>query len=290
MPVTEFVQLAVANALFRGISTVFVHTNAYVGLFTSDPGYLGDQSNEVTGGSYARVQPSWSRLTDAGICDDISFVEATASWGTVTYVAMLDSASGGNMLAYEVLPTPRTLDSGDEVFLPGSSFDFFGALTFSGGGSGLNTRRWTTPYRRDRFLEVIINGGTLAAEPGSWVGLASGTTLSSGVGSDLNDEPDTAVAPDYQRFKVNWTISSTNPVTLTNTNLIEWTVLSGSQPLGWENASRTVVLLQDPVAVNNQDGAPASIAWTEWHTEHGTSGVTGLDVLRLPVGSMTIVM
>lgn len=290
MPTTEFVQLAVANALFRGISTVFVHTNAYVGLFTADPGYFGDQSNEVSGGSYARVLPTWTPSVDSAIIDDISFPEATASWGTVTHVAMLDSASGGNMLASELIPTPRAVDTGDVVLLPGTSFDFFARTIFSGGGGGINTRRWSKPYRRDRFRDVIINGGTLVAEPGSWVALASGTTLSNGTGSDLNDEVDTAVAPEYQRYKVNWTISSTNPVTLTNTNLIEWTVLSGSQPLGWENASRTVVLLQDPVAVNNQDGAPASIAWTEWHTEHGTSGVTGLDVLRLPVGSMTIVM
>ncbi len=289
MATTELVQLAVANALFLGSSTVFPHTDAHVGLFTSDPGYTGDQSSEVSGGSYARVQPDWVLDNfDSAIITTIDFAAATASWGTVTHVGLMDSATGGNMLASEPFDTPRLVEADEVVQL--NEDDFFAALTFSGGGSGLNTRRWSKPYRRDRFRDVIIKGGTLVAEPGSWVGLASGTDLSEGVGSELNDEVDTAFASEYARRQVFWTITSTDPVTLTNTNSMEWTVLSGSTDPGWENASRTVVLFQDPVAVHNQDGAPASIAWTEWHTEHGTTGVSGLDVLRLPAGSMTIEM
>ncbi len=170
MPVTQFVHVAIANALFLGNSTTFAHIGgAYVGLFTSDPGFFGVQSSEVSGGGYTRIQPTWSGSGDSRTVADISFPVATASWGTVTHVGVMDSATGGNMLAYEPTAAPLSIGTDDQIDLKNG--DFTVDVSFLNEGSGINTQRTGTPYRRDRFLDVIIDGGTLIAEPGYWVGL-----------------------------------------------------------------------------------------------------------------------
>ncbi len=283
MPVTQFVHVAIANALFSGSSTTFAHTSAYVGLFTSDPGFLGDQSGEVSGGGYTRIQPVWSSGGDSRTVTDISFPVATAAWGTVTHVGILDSATGGNMLAYEPTAGPIVITTDDQVDL--KSGDFTVDVTFLNEGSGINTQRTGTVYRRDRFLDVIIDGGTLAAEPGSWVGLAwgDGQTFS---------EVDTRDVPEYRRYKVDWVMTSTDPVTLTNTNVIAWTAerAPGTPAVpGWLEALRTVQLTQDPIGQHAEVTNPNSLLFTEWHTEFGKASPTVRDVMRLPVGSMTIV-
>lgn len=286
MPVTQFVHVAIANALFLGSPTTFAHTAAYVGLFTSDPGFFGLQSGEVSGGSYVRLQPVWSGSGDSRTVTDISFPIATASWGTVTHVALLDSASGGNMLAYQPTAAPLVIDIDDQVDLKNG--DFTVDVSFLNEGSGINTQRTGTAYRRDRFLDVIIDGGTLAAQPGSWAAMSWGDDAQS------FQEVDTGLeyAPEYRRYKVDWAMTNTDPVTLVNTNVVAWTVERGpgtpSKP-GWLEALRTVQLTQDPVGQENEVPNPASLIWTEWHTEFGQASPTVRDVLRLPVGSMTIV-
>lgn len=78
---------------------------SYIGFYTADPTASGDQSNEVSGGSYARVVIPW--ITAAGrLISNESAVEtpnATASWGTVTHYGILDAITSGNMLFYGVL-------------------------------------------------------------------------------------------------------------------------------------------------------------------------------------------
>jgi hypothetical protein len=59
--------------------------------------------------------------TEAATTAAIEFPVATADWGTVTYAAVYDAATGGNMLAYAqltdpadfVTALPKTIESGD---------------------------------------------------------------------------------------------------------------------------------------------------------------------------------
>jgi len=71
----------------------------------------GDTITEVSGGNYARKQvnpnggasPTWD-LASGGIVDNthaVTFAEATASWGTVTGVVVVDASSAGNLLFYD---------------------------------------------------------------------------------------------------------------------------------------------------------------------------------------------
>lgn len=75
-------------------------------------------------GAYARearnpADANWAAATGGGgqtsNVAEITFTTATASWGSVAAVAIVDDASfdSGNMLFYSEVGTPRTIDSGD---------------------------------------------------------------------------------------------------------------------------------------------------------------------------------
>jgi len=89
----------------------------YVALFTADPGESGDTTNEVSGGGYARVDASSAFGSAASgsssNSSDIAFAQATADWGTVTHVAIMDAATGGNMLYYGALSASKTVAAND---------------------------------------------------------------------------------------------------------------------------------------------------------------------------------
>jgi hypothetical protein len=94
--------------------------NVYVGLFTAAPTVAGG-GTEVSGGSYARaaVPNDATHFTTppvAGVASNllaIAFAQATALWGTVVAVGIFDAASGGNLLDFASLTTPRTILNGD---------------------------------------------------------------------------------------------------------------------------------------------------------------------------------
>jgi hypothetical protein len=112
---SDYLEVALLNATLNG--TAFTAVNdPYVSLHTADPTDAGTGA-EVTGGSYARTAASFATAsgtsglvaTDA----DVTFPTATSSWGTVGWIGLWDSASGGNMLYHTALDASKTIDSGD---------------------------------------------------------------------------------------------------------------------------------------------------------------------------------
>ena len=88
----------------------------YVGLWTADDGLEGNtQTSEVSGGSYARELAGLSASSNgtSSNAGDITFTTATASWGTITTVALLDASTGGNVIMYSALDASKTVASGD---------------------------------------------------------------------------------------------------------------------------------------------------------------------------------
>jgi hypothetical protein len=89
-------------------------TTVYVGLYTSNP--ADDNSGtEVSGGSYARQILSVTTAT-AGIVTssaDVTFPQATAQWGTISHIGLLDAVSSGNLLMHTPLTTSRAVEVGD---------------------------------------------------------------------------------------------------------------------------------------------------------------------------------
>lgn len=105
-----------------GATAYTAPTTLYVALFTSNPGETG-AGTEVSGGSYARQTITFT-VTGAQAANTaaVEFPTASASWGTVTYAAIYDASTGGNMLDYGALTTSKTIASGDVLRIPASSY------------------------------------------------------------------------------------------------------------------------------------------------------------------------
>lgn len=88
----------------------------YVSLHTSDPTDAGT-GTEVSGGSYARTRVTMAAATGTGgsvaSTADVTFPTATAAFGTVGWIGLWDSLSGGNMLYHTALDAAKTIDTGD---------------------------------------------------------------------------------------------------------------------------------------------------------------------------------
>lgn len=122
MSFSNYLENKVLGHVFGGAAYT-APTTLYVGLFTSDPGEAG-AGTEVSGGSYARQTITFTVTgSQASSNAAVEFPTATASWGTITYAAVYDAVSGGNLLASGALTTSKTIDSGDVFRIPSGDFD-----------------------------------------------------------------------------------------------------------------------------------------------------------------------
>jgi hypothetical protein len=95
----------------------------YIGLFTSDPGEA-QGGTEVSGGSYVREAVTFTVSGDlATNSAAIEWPVATASWGTITHIAVYDASTSGNQIAYAPLTNAKTIASGDVLRIPASELD-----------------------------------------------------------------------------------------------------------------------------------------------------------------------
>lgn len=128
---------AVANATldaYLGNATLLGAT-VYIGLMTAAPANDGSGVVEPIGNAYSRVAVV-NNLTQwpAAVArvkqhaNDITFPQATGTWGTVTHVGVFDSLSGGLLKIFDGLTTPRLIVNTDQYrFLAGG----VNALKFS---------------------------------------------------------------------------------------------------------------------------------------------------------------
>lgn len=92
-------------ALFHG-STATIATNLEA----------GNTSNEVTLGSYARQLVSFGQASSGTITNDatVTFPTATANYDAqVTALAIMETSTGGNVIAYGNLTVAKTVTTGD---------------------------------------------------------------------------------------------------------------------------------------------------------------------------------
>ena len=112
---SNYLENALINATLRNTSYTSP-TTVYVGLYTTDP-TDANTGTEVTGGSYARVSATFGAPSD-GVSTNSASVEfpvATASWGTVTHMGILDALTSGNLLYHTPLTTSKAVASGDTL-------------------------------------------------------------------------------------------------------------------------------------------------------------------------------
>lgn len=95
----------------------------YVALYTVAP-TDSTTGTEVSGGAYARQSASFTTTASATTnASAIEYPTATAGYGTVVAVAVLDASSGGNMLAFASLDTSKTIATGDVFRIPAGDLD-----------------------------------------------------------------------------------------------------------------------------------------------------------------------
>jgi hypothetical protein len=122
---TDYYEEKVIQHLFESAYTA--PDPLYVALYTVAP-TDSTAGTEVSGGAYARESVAqgtgWTSSGNATEnASDITFTEATASWGTVVAFSLMDALTGGNMLYWGDLTASKTIDSGDTAKIPAGDLD-----------------------------------------------------------------------------------------------------------------------------------------------------------------------
>lgn len=106
----DYLENGVLNAL-RGI-TFAAPAKCYLALYLNDPSESGTAGTEVSYAGYKRMEITFSSPADSnggmGVQNltDITFPTPSAAAGTITHIGVLDSLTGGNMLARNELVEP----------------------------------------------------------------------------------------------------------------------------------------------------------------------------------------
>ena len=128
---SDYSENKVLNYLLRG--NAFAVPKLYLALFTSSNGLEANtpltQTEVATSGTgYARVAiPSYTAFSDAASGSSsntvtVEFPVAQADWGTITHGALMDAATGGNVIWWSALSAPRVVYSGDTIrFAPATT-------------------------------------------------------------------------------------------------------------------------------------------------------------------------
>ena len=112
---SDYLEDKVLEHVFGG-NAYTAPSTLYVALYTVAPSDTGG-GTEVSGGAYARQTAAFTvsgtNPTTASNTAAIEYPTATANYGTVVAVGILDASSGGNLLAYSTLDSSKVVSSGD---------------------------------------------------------------------------------------------------------------------------------------------------------------------------------
>lgn len=111
--ISNYLEQALINGTLRG-TTFTAPTSVFVSLHTADPTDTGT-GTEVSGGSYVRQAATFGAPSNgvSTTTADISYPQATASYGTVGFIGIWDAVSAGNMMYHTPLDVSKTIDTGD---------------------------------------------------------------------------------------------------------------------------------------------------------------------------------
>jgi hypothetical protein len=109
--------LRYGTAPYTGVSTL------YLALFNNTSGNAatnleaGTLTDEVTTSSsaYTRKAVTFAAASSGSSASSatVTFDTATASWGSITHIAVMDASTSGNVLFYGAVTTAKTIDTGD---------------------------------------------------------------------------------------------------------------------------------------------------------------------------------
>lgn len=112
---SDYLENAILNATLRGQAWTAPAT-VYLALYTADP-TDAKTGTEVSGGAYVRQAITFNAPVNgvAISSPDVLFPIASASWGTVTHIGILDASTVGNLLYHGALTNTKTIASADQL-------------------------------------------------------------------------------------------------------------------------------------------------------------------------------
>lgn len=129
----DYLEQQLLNHIFRNTAIFTPPANVYVGLYTAATDDTNAGGTEVSGGAYARkAVPTTGGWSDpgstGGLTDNVAIIDfgiASASWGTISHLAIMSALTVGNRFFHGALAASKAVGSGD-------SFQFdVGALDIS---------------------------------------------------------------------------------------------------------------------------------------------------------------
>ena len=113
MGLSYYADNLVVSALLNGVNLT-APTTLYLALYTSDP-TAADSGTEISGFSYARQAITFGSPTNGTVesTNNIVFPTATGTWGTITYAAIRDAITAGNLLISGALASSKSISFGD---------------------------------------------------------------------------------------------------------------------------------------------------------------------------------
>jgi len=124
MSFSNFLETEILDHVFGG-SAYTAPATLYLALFTSNPDEDASGTEVSTSGTaYARQTIAFT--TSGNTTSNTAAVEfptATASFGTVSHVGVMDASTGGNLLAYAALSSSKDIATGDVFRVPAGDLD-----------------------------------------------------------------------------------------------------------------------------------------------------------------------
>lgn len=123
---SNFLELKVLDHVL-GTTAYTMPSDVYVALFTANPGEAGSFAAEILVSetvsdtvfqtAYTRELVTFAAASDGSAESNITvtFPTATRDWGTITHLAITDSATrgAGNVLFYGAVTTAKVIETGD---------------------------------------------------------------------------------------------------------------------------------------------------------------------------------
>lgn len=126
MTTTYFLNSIMGN-VFGSKTSPALPTRYYVGLSKTAPNINGTGVTEPSSSAgYARIALDMlSEPVDGAITnnDSVTFDESISAWGTVTHFVIYDAETGGNLLMYDALTTPRAVEEATVVIIKKGSLN-----------------------------------------------------------------------------------------------------------------------------------------------------------------------
>jgi hypothetical protein len=110
---SNYLENALINATLRNTSYTSPAA-VYISLHTADPTDAGT-GTEVSGNAYIRQSATFAAPSNgvSTTSADITFPQATGTWGTIGWIGIWDAQTTGNMLYHTALDASKTIDIGD---------------------------------------------------------------------------------------------------------------------------------------------------------------------------------